>query len=816
MNHPSRHARLRLSLLATGMLLAFSSHAQTDRVNLDLAAEPLDQALNSLAQQSGVQILFASQIAAGKQAPALKGSFTPREALERLLAASGLSVQTQGDDTFIVMQNPPATAQPDSAAAPDDAIELEEALVSGDRIHSDLMSPTRQITVIEREELKQLRQGSDNLAGVLSKIVPGMADSSRTITDFGQTLRGRNMLVLVDGVPLNTNRDSSRNLSNINPANIERVEVLRGSSAIYGSGAPGGIVSITTRPAGGETRVETSVIGTTPLTRLGDAGLGAELNQAFSGSQGQVDYEFNLGGRRIGASYDAHGNRIAPEPSQGDLFDSNIYSVGGKLGFRIDELQRLQFSASRYDAQQDTDFAADPAVKKFPAGSVPAHALKGLQLDEQTRLTNNLYGVEYRHEDLWGSELSTQAYYRDYFTRFSPFDARAVSTRGGNVDQVSQNSEVKGGRLTITTPFDSERNTRLVWGADYNEERSNMPLDVFNPAIYDASGTLVYEKTGSLTYMPWVTTKTSGAFGQLQHKFNEQWSVEGGMRYDYATAAFDDFQPLSQSKLAQPKTVQGGDVDYDATLYNIGVVYSPVTGQELYASFSQGFELPDIGLQLRNATASFNIDSSDLEPVKTDNYELGWRGTFSNLQTSLAVFQSRSKLGAVQSFNNGLILTRTEERIHGVEGQLDYFSDDSVWGTGATFTWIKGREKPQTSNDFQDMTGYRIPPLKLTAYVSYSPIAEWNNRLQATYFGNEDYRLDGKTSFGRREVSTYTTVDLISRYELDGQNSVTVGIQNLFNRYYYPQYSQLLRSSDNTSHLPAAGTVLSVGYNHDW
>ncbi|MBW0961556.1 TonB-dependent receptor plug domain-containing protein, partial [Escherichia coli] len=87
-----------------------------------------------------------------------------------------------------------------------------------------------------------------------AKAVPGMSDSSRTITEYGQTLRGRSMLVMVDGVPLNTNRDSSRNLANIDPALIERIEVIRGSSAIYGSGATGGIISITTRPAGGENR----------------------------------------------------------------------------------------------------------------------------------------------------------------------------------------------------------------------------------------------------------------------------------------------------------------------------------------------------------------------------------------------------------------------------------------------------------------------------------------------------------------------------------------------------------------------------------
>ena len=61
----------------------------------------------------------------------------------------------------------------------------------------------QQTIVLERDALQELRTGSDSLATVLAKTVPGMADSSRTMTDYGQTLRGRGVLVLVDGIPLN-------------------------------------------------------------------------------------------------------------------------------------------------------------------------------------------------------------------------------------------------------------------------------------------------------------------------------------------------------------------------------------------------------------------------------------------------------------------------------------------------------------------------------------------------------------------------------------------------------------------------------------
>jgi iron complex outermembrane receptor protein len=66
------------------------------------------------------------------------------------------------------------------------------------------------------------------------------------------------------------------------------------------------------------------------------------------------------------------------------------------------------------------------------------------------------------------------------------------------------------------------------------------------------------------------------------------------------------------------------------------------------------------------------------------------------------------------------------------------------------------------------------------------------------------------------DVSSYTTVDLISRYQITKKDRVTVGIENLLNRYYLPLYSQLMRNSNNTSRLPAAGAVLTASYTHRW
>ena len=804
-----------VSILTSTLMASQWSFAQTMVVvDFNIPASTLESSLNAVARQTGAQVLFSSELTAGKQAPALHGRYTVAQALGQVLEQSGLVAQARDERTFIVLPSNEAASgnTPSTTASP---IELAGTEITSSRLSSGVVPQARQVNVIEREQLKQLRQGSDGLATLLAKSIPGMADSSRTITDYGQTLRGRTMLVLVDGVPLNTNRDSSRNLANIDPALIERVEVIRGSSAIYGAGATGGIISITTRPAGGEQMAETTLTGVSPLSQVDSDGLGGQLQHHVAGAQGALDYAFDFGARHIGASYDAKGHRIAPEPSQGDLFDSNSYNIGGKLGWRIDELQRIQLSLSHYNAEQNSDYTADPAVSRLPPGSVPAQPLSGLSLDEQNQIKNTLVNLEYGHSEVLGGTFNAQLYYRDYFTRFTPFDARGVATRGRNVDQVMQNSEVVGSRITLRTPIGGA-DTELLWGGDFNQERSDMPIDIFDPQAFDASGGTVFNNIGKLSYMPDLTSRSVGAFAQLQHRFNEQWSMEGGIRYEYATAEYGDFIPLSESSTANPATVEGGKVHYDALLSNISLTYSPVSGQAVYAAFSQGFQLPDIGVQLRNARRGFDIGSSNLEPVKTNNYELGWRGELGEeTLASLAVFYTTSKLGDVQSFNNGLILTRTQERIYGVEGSADWLTSDEHWGAGGSFTWMKGREQPD-GGDWQDMTGYRIPPVKLTAYLQYKPDEDWSHRVQATYFGAEDYRLKGVESFGRRRVDGYTTVDIISQYQLSEHDQVSVGVQNLFNRYYYPLYSQLMRNSNNTSHLPAPGTVLTASYTHQW
>ena len=57
-------------------------------------------------------------------------------------------------------------------------------------------------------------------------------------------MRGRNVLVMIDGVSQTGSRDVSRQLNSISPNMIDHIEVVSGATSIYGSGATGGIINI--------------------------------------------------------------------------------------------------------------------------------------------------------------------------------------------------------------------------------------------------------------------------------------------------------------------------------------------------------------------------------------------------------------------------------------------------------------------------------------------------------------------------------------------------------------------------------------------
>jgi len=164
----------------------------------------------------------------------------PRNALAIALAllAAGAHAQSTVPDTSL----PPVVVSATGYAQP-----LSQALPS--------------VSVITREQIEQ--SGAQNLTTLLQQVAGVQVTSNGGPGQSGNVyLRGfggPDVLVLLDGVPINA-QDSTgvAYLNNFTTDQIERVEIIRGNvSAIYGSGAIGGVVLITTR--GGSKTPQASV-----------------------------------------------------------------------------------------------------------------------------------------------------------------------------------------------------------------------------------------------------------------------------------------------------------------------------------------------------------------------------------------------------------------------------------------------------------------------------------------------------------------------------------------------------------------------------
>jgi outer membrane receptor protein involved in Fe transport len=94
-----------------------------DPKNLSIPAEPLANALNDLAEQSGLQVMFASELVARIKSPEVRGSLTAAEALQRLLSNTGLRFEFVNPHTIAIMgperKHSSSGASPAPRAAPE-------------------------------------------------------------------------------------------------------------------------------------------------------------------------------------------------------------------------------------------------------------------------------------------------------------------------------------------------------------------------------------------------------------------------------------------------------------------------------------------------------------------------------------------------------------------------------------------------------------------------------------------------------------------------------------------------------------------------
>lgn len=257
-------AAFALSCLAAGPALAAPG-----AINVD--AQPLADALNQLAAETGLVIIANAPDLSARQAPRITGAGTVEEALAILLEGSGLRYLSRTKGVWVIETDARPTTRPAPLKIkpvalprfppPEDSLRVfDPIVVTGSRnlpLLSESMAP---IEVLPAQEI--MAPASDDVIDILAQLVPSFTAQRLPLSDgnvYVRPSRLRNLapdhtLVLINGkrrhksALLGPEGAQAPDLAQIPASAIQRIEILKdGASAQYGADAIAGIINIITR-----------------------------------------------------------------------------------------------------------------------------------------------------------------------------------------------------------------------------------------------------------------------------------------------------------------------------------------------------------------------------------------------------------------------------------------------------------------------------------------------------------------------------------------------------------------------------------------
>ncbi|RUT02357.1 TonB-dependent receptor [Dulcicalothrix desertica PCC 7102] len=612
---------------------------------------------------------------------------------------------------------------------------------------------TRPIYVITGEEMEA--QGARTVREAL-KFLPGILPDGTVGTEphalSGQFIRGSNseqVLILLDGRPINNLGGGRFDLSEFTTTNIERVEVLPGGGSIlYGSDAIGGVINIITRRPPTENKITTDT-----KVNFGSYGLNQQSIQS-GGRTGNIGWV--VGYNRIQGKYNypfsiPEANFRGVRKNNDALF--NNFNV--KLEADLDKRNTLTLSTLYLGKDQGTPGGVPILVPQFGQGS-------GNVLTDR----NRKYTDQVLSDLTWNSKLGngddsllTAKFYLDFTN--TRFDSNSITIPPQFNRRFETRQSSYGVQATHSWQFD--KNHSVVYGFDYRN------VNVNSSAIRFATGAKVpnYDDT----------IGQGAIFARYETSFIPKVKLNFGVRQDFNSLA------------------SGG-----ATSPSVGVKWDITNSTTLRANYIKNFRVPTIA-NLFNVNPT-NVGNPNLRPERGDSYDIGIDQKLGDIGLlRLTFFQNNiSDLIAFKSIRpavNGV--TGTWENIglvetSGIEAALNLQLAKNLYAFvnyTANDPRIKKSSNPAEINKELRFAGAD----KLGLGVSYENPQGW-------YFGLLMNSLGAypTNNTNTESLAGYTTFDAKTRIPLSQNFTLNASVDNIFNQRY-----QLFAG------FPDAGRVFQVG-----
>ncbi|WP_111895347.1 TonB-dependent receptor [Acinetobacter sp. MB5] len=686
--------------------------------------------------------------------------------------------------------------------------ELSKIVVTATRTPKNIAEIAGTVQTISGDEIAQQSGTGRRVADVLAQLIPSLAPSTGTTSNYGQTMRGRTILVMIDGVPQTGSRDTARQLNSISLDSIDHIEVVSGATSIYGSGATGGIINIITKRVDKDKPVAFSTkFGLSSANNFRGDGLAYELGQTASFNTDKWNGFLGANFTSTGSQFDGNGDRISVSPWQGSTMDTDTIDLNGRLGVKLTDTQTLSFGAQYFKDQQDTEYGPDYTNTTSDYYT----AKKGWNVPDQPFTERYGVNTQYQDQDFWGQTFNLEAYYRKEKMRFLPYYGATVQN-GYSVKQSESNNDFYGLRSTLQSKFTiADRVLNLTYGLDYDHENDRQWAD-----LYTASDNgLTYTATGATQSQgPDTHIDNVGVFTQADYELTDRLNLQGGIRYQYIQAKTDAYVPARETTL-----VAGGKTDADKFLFNLGAVYKLTDIQQIYANFSQGFSYPDVQRMLRDVS-TYNVTTANLQPITVNSYELGWRlNQDQGLNLGLTAFYNTSDK-SVQFSSRAAHVVNTDQRVYGTEFTISYpFMEH--YKVGGTLGYTRGQYK-DASNSWHELNAFNVSPVKGTIFGEWMNADGYSLRVQANAVKGSDkaYKDDLKLAAkgysddnNAAAIKGYTTMDVLMHFPAY-KGRVDFGVYNLWNRQYKTVFAQQAAATNSNQYLdiPAQGRIFALSY----
>lgn len=492
--------------------------------------------------------------------------------------------------------------EPTGAAQSMDAGTLPAVTVTATGYESEAVETPIATTVIARDEVQ--RWGAQNLGDAL-RGKPGLAvtrDSAQGANPIIRGLGKDSIVLMVDGMRLNSAQPAGAIASFMSLGLAERVEVVKGpASVLYGTGALGGVINVRLPQARFEPGVQAR-------TSLSYDSARREPRAAVVGNASSADHALMLG-----ASLARPGDYREPAgrvPRSG--YDSHAFI--GQYRFRLGGGQQLRASLQRHE---DSDVWYPGSTRSHPlpmVGSTTIHSPRqsrtlyelGYSRDGSGERPLNLDLRVYRQEmrrsiNGWANGLGQDLSVTDVSFATSGLDARAdwllhpqhLLSLGVNAWQMKADPS----SLAARPP-------------NLNQLQVNKP---FHDGKLSALGFYVQDDM---------------QFGRLK--------VLAGLRHDRVRG--------SAAAMNNGSVTSGMDRSDGATSGSLGALYEVAPLLRPYAGLARGFRAADLRERYQNGPRQdgfFWAGSPQIAPEKATQLELGVKGDSGSLDYTVALWRNR-------------------------------------------------------------------------------------------------------------------------------------------------------------------------------